>query len=63
MTEHEARAREIPLTHLLPEHYAVAAKLPAEERPWFFMRLGKLLARKPAIPNAHLLAYGRSITR
>jgi hypothetical protein len=52
-----------PLVTTLPDHHEIAAKLPAEERPWFFMRLGKLLARKPAIPNAHYLAYARAVTK
>jgi hypothetical protein len=52
-----------PLVTTLPEHHEIARRLPESERLWFWYRLGKLLARKPAIPNAHLLAYGRSVTR
>jgi hypothetical protein len=52
-----------PLFPTLPDHHEIAAKFPVEERPWFWMRLGKLLARKPAIPNAHLLAYCKAVTK
>jgi len=45
-----------PLVTTLPDHYEMAAKLPAEERPWFFLRLGKLLCRKPPSTYQRCLA-------
>ena len=50
-----------PIHTTLPEHHEIAATLPAGERLWFWLRLGKLLFRKPAIPNVERLAYARSI--
>jgi hypothetical protein len=41
---------------LLPDHREMLAKLPDEERPWFFMRLGKLLSRTPSSTGQKLLA-------
>lgn len=45
-----------PLVTTLPDHHEIAAKLPADERPWFWMRLGRLLSRKPATTYQRCLA-------
>jgi hypothetical protein len=42
-----------PLVTTLPEHHEIARRLPAEERLWWWMRLGKLLARRPEPSTFH----------
>jgi hypothetical protein len=34
------------MTPLLYEHFAIAKSLPEAERPWFWMRLGRLLGMR-----------------
>jgi hypothetical protein len=41
---------------LLPDHREMLAKLPEEEKPWWLMRLGKLLSRTPPSTGQKLLA-------